>query len=152
MAILDTPVTGSLVIDRHDDIFIGLDLPLRKSTGSQGYFESTRTSLKAVRNNVRSLLLTEKGERIFQPNLGLNLKKLVFQPLVPGLIESIKMEIADTFKIWMPFIKIEKLDIETYSNGDMGELMGNTIKINLEFSMRENPSMYDQVEVEIAGG
>ena len=97
--------------------------------------------------------------RDFQgPNQSINILKHFASPdyvspsIEQRLIESIKMEIADTFKIGMPFIKIEKLDIETYSNGDMGELMGNTIKINLEFSMRENPSMYDQVEVEIAGG
>ena len=152
MAILDTSVTGSLVVDRHDEISIGIDLPIRRSddTTGHGYFASTLTSLKAVKNNVRSLLLTERGERLFQPGLGISLKKLVFEPVNDGLIDMMKTEIADTFDMWMPFINIEKLDVSTISGGDDGELMGNTIKINLTFSMKENPTMYDSVVVEIS--
>ena len=87
-----------------------------------------------------------------QPNLGLNLKGLVFQPINPGLIEMVKGEINDTFQRWMPFIVINNLDVSVYSGGDDGELMGNTIKINLHFGMKSNPQMHDSVEVEITGG
>ena len=152
MAIIDTSVTGSLVIDRQPEIFLGVDLPFRKSDGIQGYFESTSNSLDAVKNNVRSLLLTEKGERIMQPNLGLSLKRLVFQPVTPGLLDMIKQEISDTFKQWLPFVVIQNLDVSINSGGDDGELMGNTIIITVNFAMESNPSMFDSVTVEITGG
>ena len=152
MAILDTSVTGSLTIDREPDIFIGVDLPFRKSQGNQGYFESTSTTLSAVKNNVRSLLLTERGERIMQPTLGLSLKRLVFQPVTPGLLDMIKQEISDTFKKWLPFVVIKNLEVSFNSGGVDGELMGNTIIIKVDFAMDSNPNMFDSVEVEITGG
>ena len=34
MAILDTSVTGSIVNDRDDNVFIGIELPFYKSDGS----------------------------------------------------------------------------------------------------------------------
>ena len=152
MAILDTSVTGSLVVDRESDIFLGIDLPFRKSEGSQGYFHSTSNSLSAVKNNVRSLLLTERGERLMQPTLGLSLKRLVFEPIVPGLLDMIKQEISDTFKKWLPFVVIRNLDVSVNQGGDDGELMGNTIIIKVDFAMESNPTMFDTVEVEITGG
>ena len=72
MAIINNKVKP-LKNDRDENVFIGIDLPFRKSEGNSGWFESTTTTFKAVRNNIKSLLLTEKGQRIMQPSLGLNL-------------------------------------------------------------------------------
>ena len=78
MAIKDTS-RKPFIEDNNTDIFIGLDLPIRKSDGIEGYFASTSTTIEAVKNNIKNLLNTEQGERFFQPNLGLNLKR--FFPL-----------------------------------------------------------------------
>ena len=72
MAIKDTS-KKPFVEDRDSNIFIGIDLPFRKSDGSEGWFASTSTTIDAVKNNIRNLLMTHSGERLMQPNLGLNL-------------------------------------------------------------------------------
>ena len=42
MAIFDrTFISGSLIEDRDENIFIGIDLPFRKSNGKEGYFASS---------------------------------------------------------------------------------------------------------------
>ena len=73
MAILDK-TKKPYIADRDNKVFIGIDLPIRKSDGSEGYFASTSTTIEAVKNNIKNLLLTERGERIMQPFLGLNLR------------------------------------------------------------------------------
>ena len=55
--------------DRDDNVFIGIDLPFRKSDGSEGWFASTKTTINAVKNNISNLLNTHKGERYLQPNI-----------------------------------------------------------------------------------
>ena len=76
MAILDTTyISGSLIEDRNENIFIGIDMPIRKSEGPEGYFASTKTTVGSVKNNIRNLLQTEKGERLMQPNFGISLRK-----------------------------------------------------------------------------
>ena len=85
MAILDTSVTGSFNEDRDENIFIGLDLPIRKSEGVDGYFASTSTTVSAVKNNIRNLLLTNKGERYLQPDIGLNLRKFLFEQITDDI-------------------------------------------------------------------
>ena len=58
MAIIDTSVTGSFVEDRDSNIFIGIELPFYKSNGSEGYFKATTTTIQAVKQNIKNLLLT----------------------------------------------------------------------------------------------
>ena len=41
------------VEDRDEEVFIGIDLPFRKSDGPEGYFRSTETTIKAVKNNIK---------------------------------------------------------------------------------------------------
>ena len=65
MAIKDT-TKKPYISDRDELVFIGIDLPFHKSSGVEGWFASTDTTIKAVKNNIKNILLTEKGERLFQ--------------------------------------------------------------------------------------
>ena len=57
---------------------LGFVLPLEKSD-IDGYFESTHLTLDAVKENIKNLLNTRKGERLLQPDLGLGLDKILFE-------------------------------------------------------------------------
>ena len=48
MAIKDT-YKKPFIEDRDNNIFIGIDLPFRKSDGIEGWFASTTTTIEAVR-------------------------------------------------------------------------------------------------------
>ena len=50
-----------------------------------GYFETTKTTIDAIKNNIKLLLQTSQGERVFQPNLGMNLRQLLFEPMTEDL-------------------------------------------------------------------
>ena len=145
MAILNEKVK-QLINDRNENIFIGLDLPLRKSDGSEGWFSSTTTTFKAVRNNIKSLLLTNRGERLMQPSLGLNLKKYLFEPLTGDTIATIETEIYQTIEFWLPFVNIDELNITMGEESDIGR---NTINISVTFSIRNSQNYFDTVEVSI---
>ena len=64
-------------IDRNDDKYVGIRFPLDYSP--EGFFYKTKTVLEQSKANLRNLLLTTPGERIFQPDFGSNLKNLVFE-------------------------------------------------------------------------
>ena len=125
MAIIDTSISGSSIENRDGDVFIGIDLPFYKSVGSEGYFASTQLSLHSVKNNLINLLNTEKGERIFQPNLGLNLKERLFEPITVDLEDQIRADISNTISTWLPFVKINRLEVNV--SGD-SEFDRNKIK------------------------
>ena len=110
MAILDTSKRPQLV-DRDELVFIGIDLPFRKSEGPEGWFASTSYSIDAVKQNVKLLLQTRKGERLMQPNLGIDLNKFLFEPFTDDLILSVENEIVETFNFWLPFVSIQDISV-----------------------------------------
>ena len=145
MAILDTS-KKPFIQDRDNDVFIGINLPFKKSEGSEGYFLSTTTTIDAVKNNVRLLLSTDKGERIFQPNLGIGLRRFLFEPITGETTLAIQNEIVETFNFWLPFITIKDIKVETTSADGTNP---NQISINVIFNLDKDPNTLESVQVQI---
>ena len=145
MAILDTSISGSSIENRDLDVFIGIDLPFYKGS-SEGYFASTKITLDAVRNNLINLLKTNRGERYFQPLLGLNLREFLFQPITVDTEDQIRADIASTISTWLPFVEIRELNVSVDGNSEFDR---NKIKIDITFSLNELPNMLDSIQIEI---
>ena len=145
MAILDTSISGSSIENRDLDVFIGIDLPFYKG-GSEGYFASTKITLDAVRNNLINLLKTNRGERYFQPLLGLNLREFLFQPITVDTEDQIRADIVSTISTWLPFVEIRELNVSVDGNSEFDR---NKIKIDITFSLNELPNMLDSIQIEI---
>lgn len=143
MARIDTHVTGSFVEDKDTNISIGLDLPLRRDVSSGGYFASTKTTVEAVKNNIKNLLLTNRGERVFQPLIGLNLRQFLFEQITPEVIFEIQNDIRDTIKLWLPFVTVENIVVSENTT------TSNTIQIKVDFSIQQVPNSLDSITVRI---
>jgi len=145
MAILDTS-KRPFIQDRDELIFIGIDLPFRKSDGVEGYFASTSFTIDAVKQNVIQLLETKKGERLFQPNLGVDLDRFLFEQITPETIVEIQNEIVESFNFWLPFVTIRDIQVTEGGNYDIGT---NSININVEFSLNNDQRTLESVQVTI---
>ena len=145
MAILNKTKRPYLV-DDENNIFIGLDLPIRKGTAGDGYFASTKTTIEAVKNNIISLLMTETGERLFQPTLGLNLKIYMYQNYSKVLEDEIKQSIIQKFKFWLPFVDVTGLVIGMNRVDAIGK---NQIDIRCNFIINKDPNTTESVSVSI---
>ena len=135
------------VEDRDNNVFIGIDLPFRKSDGIEGWFASTTTTIKSVKNNIRNLLSTHKGERYMQPNIGLNLRKFLFEQFTDELRLQIENDILDTLDFWLPFIQVKDLKIEM-SDATAGSV-NNKLIISVVFNITRDPNTLESVQVEI---
>ena len=145
MAILDTS-KKPFIEDRDEKIFIGIDLPFRKSDGIEGYFASTTTTIDAVKNNIRNLLQTNKGERLMQPGIGMGLKRFLFEQFTDESRIEIENEIIDTFKFWLPFVEIKKLIINMDEDYDIGR---NKLNVDITFNINKDPNTLASVQVDI---
>ena len=133
-------------IDNKNEKFVGIKIPFEKSEGREGYFTSTSTTMEAVKENIRNLLYTKRGERVFQPTLGIGLENYIFENYTEETGTLIKDDIETTLGIWLPFVTIVSMDI-----GMIGEnknnLENNKINIDIKFYINQNPSMLDSLEV-----
>ena len=142
MAFVDTNVTGSFVEDRDTSVSIGIDLPFRRDLGADGWFATTKTTVEAVKNNIRNLILTNRGERVFQPNLGLGLRQFLFEQITPDTIIAIQNDIRDTVSLWLPFVVIENIIVNQQDDF-------NRIDVKLEFRIQQVPNSLDSITVGI---
>ena len=146
MAIKETS-KKPFIEDRDNNVFIGIDLPFRKSDGIEGWFASTTTTIESVKNNIRNLLSTHKGERYMQPNIGLNLRKFLFEQFTDELRLQIENDVLDTIDFWLPFIQVKNLEVQMSSADDgTGK---NTLMINVLFNITRDPNTLESVQVEI---
>ena len=76
--------------------------------------------------SIKGLLLTRRGERPFQPDLGSGLQNLLFEPMDYGSAALIKKEITETLNRYEPRVSITRL----YCFPDYGN---NGYEVELEY-------------------
>ena len=64
----------------------------------------------AIKQAIVNLLLTNKGERLFKPNYGSDIRSYLFEPLDYGTAQQIVGNIEHTISKWEPRIEILNLD------------------------------------------
>ena len=145
MAVRDT-TKKPYIEDRDNNIFVGIDYPFYKSNGVEGWFASTDTTIKAVKNNIKMLLNTNKGERLMQPNLGTELRKFLYEQYNDEMMIAVQNEILDTVKTWLPFVEIKKLDVSMEETDAVGK---NKMSIFILFNIVRDPNTLESIQVEI---
>jgi|TARA_R100000315_G_C5218084_1_gene130616 phage baseplate assembly protein W len=145
MAVRDTS-RKPYIIDNDSNIKVGIDLPIRRDDAGHGWFASSTTTIEAVKNNIRNLLNTNKGERLMQPNLGLNLRSQLFEQIDEENLISIQNSILDTFQFWLPFVEVR--NIELLTNADDIVIGTNQISIKILFNIIQDPNTLSSVTVD----
>ena len=131
------------IVDNDTNIKVGIDLPIRRDDKKAGWFASTTTTIEAVKNNIRNLLNTNQGERLMQPTLGLNLKRMLFEQINEESILGIQDSILDSFNFWLPFVQVKDIQIET---SEENQFIGtNEIRVKIIFNIIQDPNTLDSV-------
>ena len=141
MAVRDTRVKR-FIEDKDSRVSVGLSMPLGRQPGNgDGYFASTKTTIDAVKEDIKMLLLTQQGERLFQPLLGMNIRRFLFEQITDDTGIEIENDIVETFQTWLPFVQLQDIKV------DLGNQDKNQIKINITFNIRNAPTELESVGV-----
>ena len=132
--------------DNDTKVKIGIDLPIRRDSGLDGFFASTSTTIEAVKNNIRNLLNTNEGERFFQPNLGLNLRRLLFEHITNENLIGIQDAILDKIEFWLPFAEIR--DIQVLNRDNTTDIGANEIRVKILFNIKQDPNTLDSITLD----
>jgi len=143
MAILDRR-KDRFVEDQDKRVSVGIEFPFGRVGGGDGYFKSTKTTVESIKNNIKLLLQTHRGERVFQPNLGMDLRSLIFEPLTEDITIQIENNIVDVFSRWLPFVDLRNINVNR--KDDL-----NQVNINIDFNIRRAPNSLESVQVTFDG-
>lgn len=133
---------------------INVKFPLRAYR--KGFFESNTTTLDAVREDIKILLLTRKGERVINPDIGTNISIFageLFEQIDKKTMElRVKNEIVDALSKWMPHVKLTSLNIfkKDDDNVKARNLRDNDILISMEYVLVNAEALGDSVQLVIS--
>mgnify|MGYP003121712726 CR=1 FL=1 len=131
-------------IDRSDDVYVGLEFPLDHNL--TGFFRQTKTIQEQVKSNIKNLLLTSKGERVFQPDFGCDLKNIIFEQIDTQSLDNVDNSIRVALDTWLPYVNINDLIIV------QSESNPNEITISLEYSTTLQPDALDNITFNLVVG
>ena len=86
-----------------------LDISLALTTSTKDVFK--KTNVEAVKFAVRNLLLTNQGEKPFNPYFGGNLHDFLFELADQHTEKSMSREIKNVIEVYEPRVDISTLDI-----------------------------------------
>ena len=86
----------------------------------------------AIKQAIKNLVLTQQGEKLFQPEIGSGVYELLFEPMDPFTADSIRDEIINTLGQYEPRITILEVDVEP--NEDT-----NTFDVTVEYRIVGQP-------------
>jgi phage baseplate assembly protein W len=77
------------------------------------------TNEDSIKEALKNLLLTDRGERLFQPALGGDIRKMLFDVMTPASIQMIKQGIETVINNFEPRVNLidVKVDPELDRNG-----------------------------------
>jgi len=126
---------------------INMKFPLKSL--KRGFFEGNTDTLAAVRENIKTLLLTTKGERVMHNNLGTNIPVLqgqLFEPISrEETFEIMRLEIETAIQTYLPYIRI--LNIKMVTQEEEPTLGNNRIRINMAYAIADQTALADNVDI-----
>jgi phage baseplate assembly protein W len=134
--------------DNDTKVKIGIDLPIRRSSDVDGFFATTSTTIEAVKNNIRNLLQTNEGERFMQPNLGLNLRAILFEHINDENLIGVQDSILDKMNFWLPFVEVR--DIQVLSRDNTTDIGANEIRVKILFNIKQDPNTLDSITLDFS--
>jgi len=92
-----------------------------------------------IREALRIILLTSKGERVMRPEFGAGLHDFVFESMSATTIGRMQAAIRDALIKWEPRIQVISVDVEP-EHGEIGKLL-----IDIEYRVRATNNRFNLV-------
>lgn len=92
-----------------------------------------------IRESIRIILLTAKGERVMRPDFGSGLHEYVFESMSATTLGSIQVTLQNALIEWEPRIELLAVKVEPDS-GEIGKLL-----IDIDYKVRATNTQFNLV-------
>jgi phage baseplate assembly protein W len=111
-----------------------IDLDARKAVGfgfpldGDAVFIPTYQTRDQIKANLVNYILTNRGERVFNPNFGANLRALLFEGIDDSTLDEIQNRIQNSIATYFPQIVVNQIQFNTQPDQ-------NTINFTLTYQI-----------------
>jgi phage baseplate assembly protein W len=97
--------------------YININYPFKNS--NKGFFlDLNADDSSAIKADLMHLILTRKGQRLYNPDFGTDLLKYIFEPEDGLTLGGIKDEVNTAVKKYLPNLKINSLTVDQSTESD----------------------------------
>jgi phage baseplate assembly protein W len=111
-------------LDLQKNIVIGVSLPFN----APSVFNKTYSTKDQIKSNLINLLLTDKGERIMNPEFGADIRRSLFENITTPNLDLLRFKIIDAINIFIPEIVLGNIEILPDSDA-------NTLSITINYNL-----------------
>jgi phage baseplate assembly protein W len=94
---------------------------------------SLKNDADSVKQSIKNLVLTDKGERLFQPNIGCKIRSLLFENFTPQSKTVAKQTIEQTIEQYEPRAQLINIDISSSPDN-------NYMYVSVMFNLINSPT------------
>ena len=114
---------------------VGFSLPFN----GPAVFNPTFTTREQTKSNLINYLLTNLGERVFNPNFGANLRALIFENILDRTTDELKERIQNDIALFFPQVTIAEIQFNNQPDD-------NTINFTLTYTI-QNFGITDEINI-----
>ena len=101
-------IQSKFPIDLTPSVAVGFGFPM----DGKAVFIPTFTTREQTKSNLLNYLLTNKGERVFNPMFGGDLRNLLFEGIIDSTQDELLLMIQDQIGQYFPTVRIEEIKFE----------------------------------------
>jgi len=127
------PYQHPLDIDKR--VAIGVSIPFN----GPAVFNPVYITNEQIKSNIINYILTNKGEKLFQPNYGADLRKMIFENIDDNSLKTLEIKLTSDIQNTFPNVSIQSLVFSqpTYQN--------YALQLDITYSFFNNPSQNIQI-------
>ena len=130
-------IQSEFPIDLTPSVAVGYGFPL----DGNAVFIPTFTTREQLKANLVNYLLTNKGERLFRPDFGGDLRNLLFEAILDSTTDALQIRIQNDINLFFPEIVVKQIEF-------INEPDRNEITFNLVYQI-ENFGIEDEITIEL---
>lgn len=112
-------------VDFKPSTALGVALPFQAPNA----FTSVYTTQEQTKYNILNYLLTDRGERPFNPNFGAGIRRRLFDPMIQGDLDTLKQTISNQIETYFSNVIMTSLSITpNYEENSINITLNYTIK------------------------
>ena len=128
-------IDNKFPIDLTPSVAVGYGFPL----DGPAVFIPTYTTREQTKANLINYLLTNRGERVFNPTFGADLRNLVFENIIDVTTDELQERIQNDINNYFPQVIIEEIKFDNIPDS-------NTINFTLTYNIL-NFGITDDIQI-----
>ena len=111
--------------------YININYPFKDS--NKGFFlDLTSDDNSAIKADLMHLILTRRGQRLYNPDFGTDLLRFIFEPNDGLTLSGIKEEITNVVKKYLPNLQINEISVTESETSEYAAV------VRLDYTITDN--------------